>query len=228
MCVSIWAAVRLICAAMAETAVRIAAAEPEVADRERRASEVPPPAPVTPSFDGLLAEHRERVARLCYRLLGWREDIQDVVQDVFVAAFRALPGFRRESGISTWLTRITVNTCRSHMRKRLPRLRLFAKRQADSEPCLGRSPDGELMDRERFEQVRAAIGRLPVKYREVVVLRYLEELKVSEVGNVLGLGKNAVEVRLNRARKWLKEDLAEILEGSDDERRSAEANTTAG
>ena len=193
--------------------MRISAAEPEVTDRAGGPREAPPATPGLPSFDDLVVEHRERVARLCYRVLGWREDVEDVVQEVFLAAFKALPQFRGESGVSTWLMRITVNACRSHMRKRLPRLRLFAKSHEHIEPRLDRSPPGDLMDRERFERVRAAIRRLPIKYGEVVVLRYLEELKVSEVGNVLGLGKNAVEVRLNRARKWLEEDLAGILEG---------------
>jgi RNA polymerase sigma-70 factor (ECF subfamily) len=211
--VSIVTVMRLICAAMAETLVRSSAAEAEVAGREGGTPEARPSVRNVPSFDELVAEQHERVARLCYRLLGWREDVEDAVQDVFVAAFRALPGFRGDSGVTTWLTRITVNACRSHMRKRFPRLRFFAKRLEEHEPSLVPAPDDALMDGERFERVRLAIRRLPVKYREAVVLRYLEDFAVSEIGEVLGLGKNAVEVRLNRARKYLKEDLAEILEG---------------
>jgi RNA polymerase sigma-70 factor (ECF subfamily) len=216
-CVSIRAVVRLICAAMRDRPVRISAAEAQRAGREREAPGSPARPSMPPNFDELVAEHRTRVARLCYRLLGWREDIEDVVQEVFLAALKGLPRFRGESAVSTWLTRIAVNACRSYLRKRLPWLRLFAQRHADPEPCLDRSPEGELANRERFERVRAAIRGLPVKYREVIVLRYLEELPVSDIGEVLGLGKGAVEVRLNRARTWLREDLAEMLEGRGDE-----------
>jgi len=66
-----------------------------------------PPSPAT--FDALVAEQAPRITRLCYRLLGWRADVADVVQDVFVAALRALPTFRGASDVSTWLTRIAVN-----------------------------------------------------------------------------------------------------------------------
>jgi RNA polymerase sigma-70 factor (ECF subfamily) len=191
---------------MAERLVRISAAEPGQADRACQPREAPRP----PSFDELVAEQRERVGRLCYRLLGWQADVEDVVQDVFLAALKALPKFRGESTVSTWLTRIAVNACRGHGRKR--RLRILAGMRQRSEPRLDRSPEGKLIDRERFERVRAAIRRLPVKYREVVVLRYLEEMAVSEIGEVLGLGRNAVEVRLNRARHRMKKDLAGIAE----------------
>lgn len=190
--------------------MRISAAEPGQAGRTCESREAPRPTVRPPGFDELVAEQRERVGRLCYRLLGWHADVEDVVQDVFLAALKALPKFRGESTVSTWLTRIAVNACRSHGRKR--RLRIFATSQQRSETRLNRSPECKLMDRERFERVRAAIRGLPVKYREVVVLRYLEELAVSEITQVLGLGRNAVEVRLNRARQWMKEDLAGIME----------------
>jgi len=198
---------------MRDRPVTISAAEAQPTGLERETPRASAPLPLSASFEQLVAEHRTRVTRLCYRLLGWREDVEDVVQEVFLAALKGLPRFRGESEVSTWLTRITVNACRSHLRKRRPWLRLFAKRHEDFEPPLDRSPEGELVERERFARVRAAIRGLPVKYREVVVLRYLEELPVSDIGAVLGIGKNAVEVRLNRARTWLKEELAEMAEG---------------
>ena len=190
--------------------MRISAAEPGKADRACKSRDAPRSMPRPPSFDELVAEQRERVGQLCYRLLGWHADVEDVVQDVFLAALKALPKFRGESTVSTWLTRIAVNACRGHGRKR--RLRILAGARQRSEPRLDRSPEGKLIDRERFEQVRAAIRRLPVKYREVVVLRYLEEMAVSEIGEALGLGRNAVEVRLNRARQRMRDDLAGIVE----------------
>jgi RNA polymerase sigma-70 factor (ECF subfamily) len=192
---------------MVEALVRISVAEPG------QAADVPESTVAqhrSPSgFDELVAEHQERVARLCYRLLGWQADVDDAVQDVFMAVLRSLPKFRGESSVSTWITRIAVNTCRSHGRRR--RLRIFSSLRESPEPPIAQSAEHELLDRERFERVRAAIRRLPAKYRETVVLRYLEELSVSDVAGVLGLGKNVVEVRLNRARKFLKEDLAEML-----------------
>jgi RNA polymerase sigma-70 factor (ECF subfamily) len=166
-----------------------------------------------PSFERLVADHGQRVTRLCYRLLGWREDVEDVVQEVFLAAFRALPEFRGESSGSTWLTRIAVNKCRSHMRKRVALLRLFTGVRTSRRPGIGQPADRGLLDDERFERVRHAVRKLPPKYREVIVLHYLEEMSAGEIADVLGRTRNAVEVRLNRARGQLKEDLAGMLEG---------------
>ena len=68
------------------------------------------------AFERIVAEHHPRVAGLAYRLLGWADEVDDVVQDVFLKALRNLTGFEGRSRLSTWLTRITVNTCRTHRR----------------------------------------------------------------------------------------------------------------
>ncbi|MFQ5807930.1 MAG: RNA polymerase sigma factor [Phycisphaerae bacterium] len=198
---------------MANALARTSAATPGPAGCPGRLREIPRLAETPPSFDELVAGHRQRVARLCFRLLGWREDVEDVVQEVFLAAFGALPKFRGHSSVSTWLTRITVNACRSHVRRRLRLRRLFLGTRESTKPRIGQPAERELMDHERCERVRRAVRKLPPKYREVVVLRYLEELAVPEIGQVLGLSRNAVEVRLSRARRQLKTDLAGLLEG---------------
>ena len=171
-----------------------------------------PRAAHTPSFEQLVAEQQDPVRRLCFRLIGWHADIEDIVQDVFLSVFRALPQYRGESVVSTWVMRIAINACRSHMRKRTSWLRLLKGAQ-DDRPQRGEAADQRIVDDERFQRVRGAVQRLPAKYREVVVLKYLEELPVSEIASVLGLSQNAVGVRLNRARKRLKEGLGGVLEG---------------
>lgn len=164
------------------------------------------------TFENLVAANQERVTRLCYRLLGWREDVEDVVQDVFVTTLRALPDFRGDSSFSTWLTRIVVNTCRSAGRRRSAWLR-WVKRSASEGPAEpGSVADDALVAAERHGQVRRAVAALPAKYREVVVLRYLEEIETAEIGEILGIKRNAVEVRLNRARARLRASLAGIVE----------------
>ena len=85
------------------------------------------------AFGGLIAEHERCVAGLAYRLLGWRADVEDVVQDVFVAALENLPRFRGECRLATWLYRITVNQCRRQRRKRLLRHKFWG-----TPPALGR------------------------------------------------------------------------------------------
>lgn len=159
------------------------------------------------AFDVLVTQHQQRVAGLVYRLLGWRRDVEDVVQDVFVAALQGLPKFRGECQLATWLFRITINECRRVSRRRWWRLSLPV---ADVEARPADAATG--LDDDTARQVRAAVGRLPSGHREVVVLRYLEDLPIVEIGQILGLSRNAVEVRLNRARQRLKGVLAPMLE----------------
>lgn len=162
-------------------------------------------------FDLLVETHQAKVARLASRLLGWPQDVDDVVQEVFLAVWKGLPRFRGQSELGTWLTRITINKCRSHRRKEMLRLRrLWSKgRQQMADAA---SADRATLDREKQVEIRRGVRRLPARYCEVVVLRYLEEMPVEKIGQVLELTQNAVEVRLHRARERLKKELAGLLE----------------
>lgn len=164
------------------------------------------------AFASLVAQHQARVAGLAYRVLGWPQDVEDVVQEVFVAALRSLPKFRGQCTMETWLYRITLNSCRSFRRRRLGWLRVFRpwREAVVRDGCP--SGDRTTPDREVCEQVRRAVRALPTRYREVVVLRYLEELPVAEISEVLGVSRGAVEVRLSRARQRLRGSLAGLME----------------
>jgi RNA polymerase sigma-70 factor (ECF subfamily) len=198
---------------MARTTVRTTTASAELARADQPLRREPRLSPPPLSFEQLVAEHQQRVAGLCYRLLGWQGEVEDVVQDVFLSVCEALPDYRGESQVSTWITRIAINACRNHIRKRLRFLRRLVPLAPTHDTAPTAAADRGLMSQEQFEHVRASVGRLPRKYREVIVLRYLEELPVSEIAAVLELSRNAVEVRLNRARKLLREYLASLLEG---------------
>ncbi len=162
------------------------------------------------AFARLVTDHQDHVARLAYRLLGWSGEIEDVVQDVFLAVWTHRARFRGECRLSTWLAVLTVSQCRK--RHRLRWLRLF--RQPTSEAESDSSEDCH--DEDATAAVRDAVRRLPTAYREVVVLRYLEELPVDRVAEILGLRPNTVTVRLMRARRRLKEKLgcAGVNEGA--------------
>lgn len=163
------------------------------------------------AFTRIVAEQQDRVAALARRLLGWSDDVEDVVQDVFVAVLRNLPKFRGDCQLSTWLYRITVNQCRRQRHRRILRLRVWGSRR-EGRPAEDHSADSSALKREAFERVRAIVRALPARYREVVVLRYMEDLPIAEVAEILGLSRNAVDVRLSRARQRLKEELAALVE----------------
>lgn len=160
-------------------------------------------------FDHLVALHQDRVTRLAYRLLGWSNDVDDVVQDVFLAALNGFGAFRGEADVATWLTTITVNKCRTHQRRLWLRARWFAGvlRGSETVPAASQATDFDACVR-----VRQAVQALPARYREVVVLRYLEEMPAARIAEVLGISLNGVEVRLHRARARLKVALAPLPE----------------
>jgi len=165
------------------------------------------------ALEVLIDRYEEMVSRLAYRLLGWSDGVEDVVQDVFLAAYVALGKFRAEARLSTWLAAITVNQCRSHRRRRALRRKFFAKaRLREDRPGETSPSDQPTIDKETSAQVRAAVDSLPRKYREVIVLRYLEELPIVEVSEVLGLSRGTVDVRLHRARQHLAQQLEGLME----------------
>ena len=164
------------------------------------------------AFEQIVEQHPAEVAALANRLLGWPGDVDDVVQEVFVAAFVGLRKFRGECRLRTWLFTITVNKCRSHRFRWLPSPSTCGTEDAEMVESRDRASDKAAMDQETFARVRRAVQTLPQKYREIVALRYLQGLEVDETCELLGITANVLQVRLNRAKKRLKEQLGDLLE----------------
>lgn len=164
------------------------------------------------AFDRIVEQHSAEIAALANRLLGWPGDVDDVVQEVFIAVFLGLKRFRGECRLRTWLFTITVNKCRRHRFHRLCRLRPVAIENVQELESRDRSGDQAAMDREIFARVRRAVLALPQKHREIVALRYLQGLETEEICQLLGITANAMQVRLNRARQRLKEQLGDLFE----------------
>lgn len=149
------------------------------------------------AFRELYRAYRDPVWALVVSLVGDSAQAQDVMQNVFFKAFRGLGGFRFQSGLFTWIYRIARNECRNHLRKRNA---LFVPLAA----ILG---SGDEIDRARVSDleearrvaVRDAVTRLPFKMREVVVLKYVEDLSYTEMSRILGCPPGTVASRLNRA-----------------------------
>jgi RNA polymerase sigma-70 factor (ECF subfamily) len=163
------------------------------------------------AFDRIVEGYSAAIAVLANRLLGWPGEVEDIVQDVFLAGFLGLKKFRCECSLKTWLFTITINKCRSYRYKRILYLRFFSRAAAKASAVLDPTADKVLMDDETFDKVRLAVQALPAKYREPVVLRYLQELSMGEIARILGISRNTLQVRLSRARERLRGDLAELI-----------------
>jgi len=164
------------------------------------------------AFERIVEEYSADITVLANRLLGWPGEVEDVVQDVFLAVLVGLKNFRCECSLKTWLFTITINECRSRHRRMTRLLRLPKRAGKHCEPCSNGTADKNSMDRETFESIRTAVRALPAKYREPLVLRYLQELSMSQISSILGITENALQVRLSRARGLLKQRLSRLIE----------------
>ena len=168
-------------------------------------------AKATGSFEQALSDHHAAVRKLVIRLLGWSPEAEDVLQEVYLKAWRSWDKFRGESQPRTWLTRIAINQCRSHQRRRLLGLGLLTRLWSGAEPPVAPAADRPSEQREMAGLVRLAVMKLRPRDREVIVLHYLEEMSVVDVAELLKMTRGAVEVRLSRARKRLRAALDEMM-----------------
>ncbi len=156
----------------------------------------------------LVERYKVLVHDLVSRMLGDTSDAEDIAQDAFVKAYLSLRDFRGESRFSTWVCRIALNRCKDVLRKqrRAPWTRL---RHEDG-PAVTEVPDDQetavdSMERcEREARLHRALARLPVKYREAVVLRHIEGMEFHEIGRVLAIAAGAAKVRAFRGREMLR------------------------
>ena len=144
------------------------------------------------ALEQLYHAHQPQIYALCFRLLQRQDDAEDAVQATFVRAFRALPRFRGQSRVRTWLYRIATNEALSMLRRRREGADWQEERHGTADAT------GGVVER---MAVRAALGRLTPDHRAILVLRLWEELSYEEIAAVLGISLPAVKMRLNRARE---------------------------
>ncbi len=147
------------------------------------------------AFDRLVERFQRDVYRLCYRYLNNHEDANDVAQEVFLKAYRAIRRFRGDSSFSTWLYRIAVNTCLNFRSARKPEPQELPEALAD--PSLGVA--ASLESEERARRVRDAIRRLPEKQRVTLILKVYHDLTHEEVARILGSTVGTVKANLFHA-----------------------------
>ena len=164
----------------------------------------------------IVETHQQRVYNVALRMCGNEEEAEETLQDTFLSALQALPGFEGRAQLSTWLYRIASNACLMRRRSsaRAP-LIVSAEEAPDDELALPTyfvdwryRPDALLLDQELHDHMEQAILELPPKLRIVFVWRELEGLSTAETAEVLEISESAVKVRLHRARLQLREALS--------------------
>ncbi|HEX5400264.1 MAG TPA: sigma-70 family RNA polymerase sigma factor [Verrucomicrobiae bacterium] len=171
------------------------------------------------ALNDLMERHATPVFHFLCRMVGNEDDANDLAQETFVRVFKSRGSFRANEKFSTWLYTIAVNLARNHFRWRIRHPAVSLEMEfGKSEETLGEklpsgdpAPDGQALAAERVVAVRAAIAGLPEDMRAAIVLCEWEERTVSEAAAILRTTPKAIESRLYRARRLLRERLKQWL-----------------
>jgi len=174
------------------------------------------------AFSVLIDVHKDKIYALVHRLVGNRENAEDIIQETFLKAIDNIGQFRGESSFGTWLYSIALNLSRAHFAK---------EKQADLLPIESYLPSGDnyhesharLLDwddplkiletKELREAVNMALETIPYEYREAFLLRYYNELSVKEIAEITGQSEASAKSRILRARLALRGYLSKTFEG---------------
>ena len=173
------------------------------------------------AFDQLVTNYASDVFALAYRLTQDREESDDIAQETFLSAVKGIATFRGDSELKTWLFRIAINHARNRFRwwKRRSKDRTVSlddpigdgtSVESDRISDRAESPEGYTLAREREAAISRELVRLPIKYREAVVLCDIEGYTYEEVATVLGVGIGTVKSRIARGRSALRERLKDF------------------
>ena len=168
------------------------------------------------AFGVLIQRHQDAVFALVSRLIRSPGDVQDVAQDVFIRAYKALPTYRGDAKFGTWLYRIVWNTCLDRREQHARVHEREVQIVADEEDCNGIDgfadgetplPDAAFEADDVRQRLEACLNRLPVHYRAVLTLFYYEQKSYDEIAEILNQPMNTIKVHLFRAKSHLRKAL---------------------
>jgi len=167
------------------------------------------------AFNQLMAAHERRMYAVALRMCANREDAQDCLQEAMLRVFRAISGFKGQSSFSTWVYRVTMNTCLDELRKKKNRQNTSLDNLLDQgwSPSDGENgPEKHALQSETRRQLSAAIQELPEDMRAAVVLRDVHGLAYDEIADALQTNVGTIKSRISRGREKLREKLSKNKE----------------
>ncbi len=178
------------------------------------------------AFELLVSKYQRKIFRLLSRLIRDSAEIEDVAQEAFIKAYRALPNFRGESAFYTWLYRIAINTAKNHLVAQGRRAPTSTETEVEDAENFDdadqlrdvNTPDSMLQSRQVGEAVNRAIEKLPEDLRTAIVLRELEGLSYEEIAESMNCPIGTVRSRIFRAREAIANELRPLLGTTKDKR----------
>ncbi|WP_331281070.1 sigma-70 family RNA polymerase sigma factor [Bacillus sp. EB01] len=155
------------------------------------------------TLEWLMNEYGRSVVRLAFTFMKKEQLAEDIAQEVFIKCYEKLDTFRNESSYKTWIYRITVNLCKDRLKswsyKNIIIAELLSKKSTNF-----KTPESELINVENQKALSVNVLSLPIKYREINILYYYEELTYNQIAELLNISLQTVKSRLHRARLLLK------------------------
>jgi RNA polymerase sigma factor RpoE len=178
------------------------------------------------AFDLLVSKYQRKLERLLARFIRDSAEVEDVCQEAFIKAYRALPAFRGESAFYTWLYRIGINTAKNYLvsqGRRAPTSTEFDANEAEGFEDADQlrdidTPESLLQSKQIGQTVNHAMDELPEELRTAIVLREIEGLSYEEISQAMGCPIGTVRSRIFRAREAVAEKLRPLLDISPDKR----------
>ena len=169
-----------------------------------------------PAYALLVQRYKDELTNFSRRFLGDRDEADDVVQETFVRVWRSRGSYTPAARFSTWIYTIASNLAKTRLRRwSLRRFVRLGEPHGDGQmfdlPDESAGPDGAADDTLREERIQQALKSLPVKYREVVVLRDIQQLSYEEIVAITGTAMGTVKSRINRARTLLRDQLRDLI-----------------
>ncbi len=163
------------------------------------------------AFEGIVDLFKDKIYRHCFRMVGNGHEAEDLAQETFLRAYRNISKYNNEYKFSTWIFRIATNLCIDRLRKKKPDYYLDAEvpgtdganmySQLSTEEPL---PEEVITENEQWNELQAEIMKLPEKYRTAILLKYVEDLSLEEISQVMDIPVPTVKTRIHRGREALK------------------------
>jgi RNA polymerase sigma-70 factor (ECF subfamily) len=178
------------------------------------------------AFELLVAKYQRKLGRLLSRFIRDPAEVEDVAQEAFIKAYRALPSFRGDSAFYTWLYRIGINTAKNYlvaMGRRAPTTTQFDSEEAENFEDGDQlrdlnTPEAELMTKQIGATVNQTLDALPEELRTAITLREIEGMSYEDIATVMNCPIGTVRSRIFRARETIAERLRPLLDTSKDKR----------
>lgn len=157
------------------------------------------------NLERIVNEYGDALLRMCFLYLKDHAMAEDAVQETFLRAFRHQDDFQGKSSVKTWITRIAINVCKDMLTDP------WARHRSGEDLPDEATPEPSFSSEDRYV-ISGKIANLPPKYKEVILLHYYQELKLSEIAEILGESEATIKTRLKRARDMLRSELKGVFD----------------